>query len=271
MNRTLFAIILAATIVFAIGVAVYDCYGYSIRFNKSETTLMQMAYQEGKHLERPEILQAILLNETVAGRFGRLGDKHFKDWRRRSYGIMQVQFKTAKFILKKNRELYMSDEKLLLYLRSDDRFNIYVARLYVQYLWKKYKNWDYVLLAYNVGPKNIRKYKLEYDPNGYLAKAYFYFEHTIKKFNIPVRHSEMLARMVPWDIKQIITYNFWRNYTPKYVDKMYHTVIKGDTFSKLAKAYFGDMKRWTEIQELNPHVVPTNIKIGSTLLIKIRR
>jgi len=252
-------------------------HGYSIKFNESEQVLMQMAYREGKYLEKPEILQAILLNETVAGRFGRHGDKHLgKHWKRHSYGIMQIQFNTAIQILRQNGELKKweawSDQRLKIYLKNDDKFNIHVARLIVQQLWKKYHNWDYVLLAYNVGTGNVRRYGLKRDPNGYLAKAYYHLDHTIKKFNAPVKYLEMLERMTQWDIKQIlnlkITYKNWRDSTTNNVDNVYHTIIKGDTLSGLAKHYLGNMKRWTEIQALNLHVVPTNMKIGTTLTIR---
>lgn len=263
----------------AILISCNNAYGYSIKFSESEQALMQMAYREGQHLDKPEILQAILLNETVAGRFGRHGDKHLgRHWKQHSYGVMQIQFSTALQILRQNGMLKKweawSDHRLKIYLKNDDKFNIHVARLIVQQLWEKYKDWDYVLLAYNVGTGNIRKYGLKRDPNGYLAKAYYHLDHTIKRFNIPAKYREMLLRMHLREIQRIlnfkITYINWRDNAPKNVDNTYHTVIKGDTFTKLAKVYYGSMKKWTTIQNLNPDVVPTNIKIGSTLLIKMR-
>jgi hypothetical protein len=234
---------------------------YSIKLNESEQALMTMAYREGKHLDKPEILQAILLNETVAGRFGRIGDAHFKNWRKRSYGVMQIQFNTARRILNSHGLFkHWTNEKLLIYLRGDDRFNMYVSRLIVQQLWNRYKDWDYVLLAYNVGTWNIGKHGLEYDPNGYLARAYFHITSTIKEFNSPFKYQEMLVRMSETEVQRLLKDNNEKS--------TYHKVKRGDTLSKLALHYFGDIKRWTEVQKLNPLVIPTNMKIGSTLLIR---
>ena len=252
-------------------------FGYSIKFSKSEQALMQMAYREGQYLEKPEILQAILLNETVAGRFGRHGDKHLgRHWKQHSYGVMQIQFGTAIQILRQNGMLKKwetwSDHRLKIYLKNDDKFNIHVARLIVEQLWKKYKNWDYVLLAYNVGTGNVRKYGLKRDPNGYLAKAYYHLDHTIKKFNAPTKYMEMLERMNLREIQRIlnikIVYKNWRDNAEQNTNKTYHTVNRGDTFSKLAKIYYGSIYKWTIIQDLNPNIEPTKIKIGSILLVK---
>jgi hypothetical protein len=240
---------------------------YSIKLSKAEKALMADAYKEGKRIGKPEILQAILLNETVAGRFGRVGDVD-KDWRKQSYGVMQIQFNTARRLAPKD----MSDQELLIYVASDDKFNIRLARVLVEQLWRRYKDWDRVLLAYNVGPWNVDRYGLKYDPNGYLAKAYFHLTSTIKEFNLPFKHAEMLERMTVVDVRKIksikVTYKSWRDYSRGWIPGMYHTVVKGDTLSKLAKKYLGNWRRWTDIQKLNPAVIPSNMKIGSTLRIK---
>jgi hypothetical protein len=248
-----------------------NTFGYTIKFNASEQHLLNIAYEEGKHLDKPEILQAIMLNETVAGRYGRFGDQHFRDWKKRSYGVMQIQFSTAYGILNKlfpdyiSKKMTVEDQgTLLTWLTIDDRFNIHVARLIVEQLWNKYKNWDYVMLAYNVGVGNIRKYGLNRDPNGYLAKAHFHLEHTIPTVNAPIYHREKLEEMTRWEIERLTRPKLLKYYALNYD---YHKVVKGDTFSKLAQKYFGDWRKWREIQKLNPHIEPTKIEIGSWIRI----
>ena len=274
VNRLALIMLLVAVFVGGMAIGATLCHGYSIALNSDERRLMGMAYVEGKkgHVNTSKILQAILLNETVAGRYGRLGDKDQKDWKRRSYGVMQIQFITAAATLNQWVGSYGTDKNMLDLLTHDDSFNIWVSRLIVTDLWNMYKDWDYVMLAYNVGTGNIRKYGLKYDPNGYLARAYFHLTSTIIEFNKPFKRAEIMAALHERDVQRIlastITYKNWRDYTTKNVAMLKHTVIKGDTFTGLAQTYLGDMGRWEEIQELNPEVTPTKIKIGSTLIIK---
>ena len=51
-----------------------------------------------------------------------------------------------------------------------------------------------------------------------------------------------------------------------------HTVVAGDTLSKLAKAYLGDAKRYTEIFDANQGTLanPDVIKAGQRLNIPER-
>lgn len=49
----------------------------------------------------------------------------------------------------------------------------------------------------------------------------------------------------------------------------YHTVVKGDTLYGLARAYYGDQRRWKDVYEANRAVIsdPNKIRIGQRLLI----
>jgi hypothetical protein len=246
-------------------------FGYTPTFSASETHLLYVAYEEGQHINKPEILQAILLNETVAGRYGRLGDTKFRDWKLRSYGVMQIRYATAFDILSRkfpkyiNKDMSIEEEATLLsWLTIDDKFNIHVARMIIEELWNKYRDWEYVLLAYNVGIGNIRRNGLNYDPNNYLPKAIYHLEHTIPIVNQPIKYRESLENMTKWEISRLTKHLFVKNYS---LGEKYHTIKKGDTFSKLAQKYLGSWQKWYKIQNLNLHLEPTKLEIGEVIRI----
>jgi hypothetical protein len=142
-------------------------------FDEQQHKVLDLARAEGWEAQFPETLQALALQESLAGKLGRLGDKHYKDWRKRSYGVMQVRFTTAKWILhrKFGHHIYL-DGVLLHRLTYDDKFNIFVARIYWEYLYNQFRGhklrWSKAVLAYNAGIGNVMKYGLSFDPNNYL-------------------------------------------------------------------------------------------------------
>lgn len=146
-------------------------------FTEDQHKVLSLAKAEGQEINFPETIQAIALQETLAGHLGRLGDKQFKDWRKRSYGIMQVRFVTAKWILhqKFGSHIY-TDAGLLHNLTHNDQFNIFVARIYWQYLYNQFRGhklrWTKAVLAYNAGIGNVLKYGLSFDPNNYVKNIH---------------------------------------------------------------------------------------------------
>ena len=46
-----------------------------------------------------------------------------------------------------------------------------------------------------------------------------------------------------------------------------YTVRKGDTLYHIAKARYGDGKKWQEIAAANPGVTPTSLHVGQTLVM----
>ena len=46
-----------------------------------------------------------------------------------------------------------------------------------------------------------------------------------------------------------------------------YTIRKGDTLYSIAKRFYGDGKRWTEIQEANPDVKPSSLAVGKVIRI----
>lgn len=214
-----------------------SCEAYSIRFNNEETKLMNTAWKLSLSTEYPEIFQAIMINESVAGRYGRFGDTRFKDWKRRSYGVMQIQFYTAQRMV---GDLY-TDQELLRLLTTNDDFNILIGAMYFQKLLDMFNgDWKKAALSYNVGPGNVIKHNLNFDPNNYISKIKYHLKNTIYEFNKRE------------DNKDVIIY----------------VVKKGDTLSKIAQNILGDWRKWKEIHKLNSWIIPEKMEIGTELIIR---
>ncbi|HHJ80579.1 MAG TPA: hypothetical protein ENJ65_02985, partial [Candidatus Tenderia electrophaga] len=71
-----------------------------------QLSLLQTAYEVGYEdggLEHAELLQSILLQETIAGQLGRIGHMTAPVGKR-SYGVMQVKVSAARDVLRKHKE-----------------------------------------------------------------------------------------------------------------------------------------------------------------------
>jgi hypothetical protein len=148
--------------------------------------LLQLAYEvgfeDGGH-KHAELLQAILLQETIAGQLGRMGHMTAPVGKR-SYGVMQVKVTAARDVLNQYSELgeYHADEEVIAQLLSDDEFNIRVASKFLLQLSTKVKSLDRALVAYNVGlggsnsVAEPRQFK-------YVVSARNYLEEIVKPFN----------------------------------------------------------------------------------------
>lgn len=55
--------------------------------------------------------------------------------------------------------------------------------------------------------------------------------------------------------------------TPAPPPKRTYTIKKGDTLWALAVKYYGKGTEWTKIQSANPGIVPTKLRIGTTIVI----
>lgn len=132
-----------------------------VRFTESQVDLLKVAYHYGKQIGYPETIQGILMQETLAGLLGRVGDRRL-GFGKKSYGVMQVKLSTAKDVLKKHRgmkefkeALKYSDEELLARLIMDDAFNILVGTMYFKMHMDRYekkrRGWSKAVSAYNRG------------------------------------------------------------------------------------------------------------------------
>lgn len=93
-----------------------------------------------------------------------------------SFGVMQIQLSTANYMLKK-QNIKLSNKDLKYLLISDNKFNLLIGQLYIEYLLKKFdNNINKAVLAFNVGPSNVRKYGLQHDPQNYLQR----YDNSIK-------------------------------------------------------------------------------------------
>ncbi len=123
--------------------------------------LLQTAYAVGLEdggIEHAEILQAVLLQETIAGQLGRIGHMTAPVGKR-SYGVMQIKVSAARDILRKNKEFkrFRSDEALIVALMTDDKLNIRMASKFLLYLKEKTKSNEAAMVAYNIGLRASRK------------------------------------------------------------------------------------------------------------------
>ena len=128
---------------------------------EEQLNLLQSAYEIGLAdggTEHAEMLQAVLLQETIAGQLGRIGHLTAPVGKR-SYGVMQVKVSAARDILRKHKEFgrYRSDEALIVALMTDDAFNIRMASKLLLHLKQKTKSSDAALVAYNIGLRASRK------------------------------------------------------------------------------------------------------------------
>lgn len=141
-------------------------------FSQKQKHLLQIAENEGKLVGYPETIQAILLQETNAGKigsgaFGIIGD-HSLGFGKKSYGVMQVRLATAKDVIRRNPDIAKAytDEEIIIGLVTDPLFCIRIAALHFRWLTKRYVNghritWRQAVEAYNAGLGNIeagRKY-----------------------------------------------------------------------------------------------------------------
>ena len=132
-----------------------------------QARILRKAYEiaEADGHENPEIVQAVLLQETMAG-----GVKNFRvanagPGQEAYFGVGQIKLAAAKDVLKKWPGLFTkyniesrSDEEIKANLILNDRFNIEIASKYLLMLQTKYGYTGRKLLnAYNRGPAGVKE------------------------------------------------------------------------------------------------------------------
>lgn len=165
-----------------------------VRFSEEEKDLMRMAYSIGQELAGDaETIQAILLVETYAGRYGdRVGDTHLAVGKR-SYGVGQVKAATARMVLSHNPQMVkryfkgrnltqVLDEEIIAKLIADDEFCIRVATLNFVLEKKRTNSWSRAVVAYNAGQAGERKV-INADQFGYTIKIRNHIKNTVRPVN----------------------------------------------------------------------------------------
>lgn len=165
-----------------------------VRYTDEEKQLMILAYRVGRELAgSPETIQAILLVETYAGRYGdRIGDRHLGIGKR-SYGVMQVKVATARRVLRVHPNVVVkyfdkplvevTDEEIIAKLLNDDEFCIRIGTL--NFVLEKQlvnNDWTRAVVAYNTGSVGL---KLVANPETfvYTQKIKQKIDQEIKPFN----------------------------------------------------------------------------------------
>ena len=126
-----------------------------------QIALLKLAHEIGLADGGPEharIVQAVLMQETLAGKLGRIG--HLTAGvGKRSYGLMQVKVVAARDVLRHYEGFgrFRTDEELIVRLMTDDEFNIRVASKFLRHLGRKTETTEQMLVAYNIGLRASRK------------------------------------------------------------------------------------------------------------------
>jgi hypothetical protein len=153
---------------------------------REQIKLLNLAHHIGMEESgegQAEMLQAILMQESHAGNYGRIGDTH-ADVGKRSYGVMQVKLITAYDVLKQYPEMghFKTEEGLIVKLITDDEFNIRIASKHLTMLRKRTKRDAQAIMAYNTG---LRKAVRHWYPEKfrYVRKVNRYLKYVVAPFN----------------------------------------------------------------------------------------
>lgn len=165
--------------------------------------LLQLAYEvgfeDGGH-EHAELLQAILMQETIAGQLGRMGHMTAPVGKR-SYGVMQVKVTAARDVLNEFSEFgrFRADEELIVKLLSDDEFNLRIASKFLLQLSNKVGIPERALVAYNIGLRasyqiaEPQSFKYVLATNGHLEEVVRPFNHRFGDDTLRLATSNQLA------------------------------------------------------------------------------
>ena len=164
-------------------------------FTPDQLDLLGMAYtigyQDGGETHA-KLVQAVLLQETIAGQLGRLG--HLSaPMGKRSYGVMQVKVVAARDVLKRHPDLgtYHTDDQLITRLIADDEFNIRVASAYLKMLRRHTGSDRQALVAYNIGMHAARRV-LDAGDFKYVRKVERYLASVVQRYNSKFPDGEII-------------------------------------------------------------------------------
>ncbi len=151
-----------------------------------QSQLLNLVYRVGLEdggVAHAEMMQAILLQETIAGMLGRIGHMTAPVGKR-SYGVMQVKVSAARDVLRDHKEFgrFRSDEELIAALLTDDEFNIRIASKFFLILGRHAKSIDQSLVAYNIGLRASRKIASP-EQFKYVVKTKRNLSEVVKPFN----------------------------------------------------------------------------------------
>lgn len=134
--------------------------------------------------KNPELLQAILLQETRAGdmkSYKVAGQEFGLKSNERYYGLGQIKLSAARDVLKEFPEIAVkhelqtsTDEEIIANLIMNDEFNIEVASKYLTILSRYSKDSSFIIAAYNKGAGGARQLGNEINNFHYVKKVKLY-------------------------------------------------------------------------------------------------
>lgn len=165
----------------------------SYRLTRYQQRILDLAYEIGAMSGYPETIQAIVMQETLAGAWGNgIGDVDDPNGEP-SFGLMQIKVPTARDVLRRHPELSLRyfnnleprvrasaiQDRLL----NDHYFNILVGTVHFEFLITQPNyNWDKALVAYNMGLTGSRRVQYpELFP--YVQELSYKLERIVKPYN----------------------------------------------------------------------------------------
>jgi hypothetical protein len=164
-------------------------------YDANQVKLMKIAYNVGSEYGIAEVMQGILLQETIAGRFGnRIGGvSEGLAVGKRYYGVTQMKISavedaltTYPIYIKKyfgNRNLpQIADEEIINKLMSNDEFAIRMASLYFSKYKKQANGTAEAIAMYNRGPAGAKQLA---NPATffYVEGVQDHIKYNVKRFN----------------------------------------------------------------------------------------
>jgi len=161
--------------------------------NKAQTKLMATAYELGMdyNYETREVVEGLLLQESIAGAVDKVGGKHLPVGLR-YYGVMQMKVTAVQDVLATHSKFCeqffhksygkISSEEIIAKLITDDPFTIRMAYAYYDKYRKRSKDVFHAITVYNQGPGGAR---LVDDPEEfeYTANVIRHIRYNVRPFN----------------------------------------------------------------------------------------
>lgn len=167
----------------------------SFSLDQDQQRILSMAYAIGERVGYPRLVQAIAMQETLAGSYGDgVGDK-MNPVGKRSYGIMQVKVTTTRFVLRHFPEIkenyfpgqhphQIAEENIIALLLKDDNANIVIGAVNFYIMTLYTDSIEQALVAYNGGLRYSREvYQKPYSAHEYVRHIRRKKQGIIKHFN----------------------------------------------------------------------------------------
>ena len=163
---------------------------------QEQVDLLKLAFDVGYAdggVQHAKLLQATMMQETIAGLLGRIGHMSAPVGKR-SYGVMQVKVSAATDVLGYHPDMgkIRSEEELIARLITDDKFNIAVASKHILHLKKFTRNDAQTLMAYNIGLRGSRRHT-DHAEFSYVQGVRRFYKQVILPFNEKYRAQYKMA------------------------------------------------------------------------------